>query len=160
MVLPGFRQFRLPAKLFTFTALGLAALAGIGWDDLLAGRAGRIVALFTSFLVLSLAVLAGVWIARPAILTVFRAAAIASNFGPFDADGGFRALVRSLAQASIVLGLGRVVVCQGPNTSPVGWLVRLAAGNGRPGGGQCPMRLDRPANRVGLKTGSPADHRG
>jgi hypothetical protein len=109
-VLPGFRQFRFPAKLFTFTALGLAALAGIGWDDLLAHRAGRIVALFTSFLVLSLVVLAGVWIARPAILTVFRQAAIASNFGPFDADGGFQALVRGLAHASIVLVLGRVVV--------------------------------------------------
>ena len=54
--------------------------------------------------------LAGVCIARPPILKVFRAAAIASNFGPFDADGGFRALVRSLAQASIVLGLGRIVV--------------------------------------------------
>jgi hypothetical protein len=109
-VLPGFRHFRFPAKLFTFTALGLAALAGIGWDDLLARRVGRIVTLFTSFLVLSLAVLAGVWILQPAILTVFRAAVIASNFGPFDADGGFHALVRSLAQASIVLGLGRVVV--------------------------------------------------
>jgi Bacterial membrane protein YfhO len=109
-VLPGFRQFRFPAKLFTFTALGLAALAGIGWDDLLARRAGRIVTLSTSFLVLSVAVLAGVWICRPAILTVFRAATISSNFGPFDPDGGFRALVRSLAHASIVLGLGRVVV--------------------------------------------------
>ena len=37
-VLPGFRQFRFPAKLFTFTALGLAALAGMGWDDLLTRR--------------------------------------------------------------------------------------------------------------------------
>ena len=34
VVLPGFRQFRFPAKLFTFTALGMAALAGIGWDSL------------------------------------------------------------------------------------------------------------------------------
>jgi hypothetical protein len=109
-VLPGFRLFRFPAKLFTFTTLGLAALAGIGWDDLRAGRAGRIVTLFTSALLLSLAVLAGVWIARPAIVTFFRAAVIASMFGPFDADGGFRAIVRSLAQASIVLGLGRLVV--------------------------------------------------
>ena len=159
-VLPGFRQFRFPAKLFTFTALGLAALAGLGWDDLLARRAGRIVTLLTSFLVLSLAVLAGVWIARPAILTVFRTAVIASNFGPFDADGGFRALVRGLVPASIVLGLGRVVVSHGPNTPPVGWLLRLAAGDGRPGGGQRPMRLDGPASRVGLKTRSPADHRG
>ncbi len=71
-VLPGFRQFRFPAKLFTFTALGLAALAGLGWDDLRAApQPGQIVVLFTSFLVLTLAVLAGVWIARPAILNAF-----------------------------------------------------------------------------------------
>ena len=36
--LPGFRQFRYPAKLFTFTTFGLAALAGMGWDTLRAGR--------------------------------------------------------------------------------------------------------------------------
>jgi hypothetical protein len=58
---------------------------------------------------LTLVALAGVWIARPAILTAFRAAAIASNFGPFDPDGGFRALVRSLVHASIVLGFGRII---------------------------------------------------
>ncbi len=33
-VLPGFRQFRFPAKLFTFVAFGIAALAGMGWDSL------------------------------------------------------------------------------------------------------------------------------
>ena len=37
-LLPGFRQFRYPAKLFTFTALALAVLAGFGWDRL--ARAG------------------------------------------------------------------------------------------------------------------------
>ena len=39
-LLPGFRQFRFPAKLFTFTALGLAALAGMGWDGLHAQNGG------------------------------------------------------------------------------------------------------------------------
>ena len=91
VMLPGFRQFRFPAKLFTFTALGLAGLAGMGWDDVRTDRARRIVLLSTCCLVLSLAVLAGVLIARPAILKTFRAATIASNFGPFDADGGFHA---------------------------------------------------------------------
>ena len=33
-VLPGFRQFRYPPKLFVLTALALAALAGLGWDTL------------------------------------------------------------------------------------------------------------------------------
>ena len=32
-LLPGFRQFRFPAKLLTFSTFGLAALAGMGWDD-------------------------------------------------------------------------------------------------------------------------------
>ena len=36
--LPGFGAFRYPAKFLTFAALGLAGLAGLGWDDLLAGR--------------------------------------------------------------------------------------------------------------------------
>ena len=43
-VLPGFRQFRFPAKLFTFTALGMAILAGLGWDRLAEGRGRRVVA--------------------------------------------------------------------------------------------------------------------
>ena len=40
-VLPGFRQFRYPAKLFTFTALALAALAGLGWDQSWRGAIAR-----------------------------------------------------------------------------------------------------------------------
>ena len=58
VVLPGFRQFRFPAKLFTFTALGLAALAGIGWDGLCVPTApGELLCCSLAVLVLSLAVL-------------------------------------------------------------------------------------------------------
>jgi hypothetical protein len=114
MVLPGFGWFRFPAKLFTFTALGLAALAGIGWDGLRTSRGRGITAgaLFGSFLIVSLGVLAGVWIERPAILSAFRQAAVPSMFGPFDAEAGFRALVRGLTQAAVVLALGFGVLCQ------------------------------------------------
>jgi hypothetical protein len=110
VVLPGFRLFRFPAKLFTFTALGLAGLAGLGWDGLRAGRVGTVTTWLSSVVLLSLAALVGVWIERPALLTVFRSVEAHSVFGPFDAQGGFRALVRSLVQASIVSGLGLVVV--------------------------------------------------
>ncbi len=34
MLLPGFGSFRYPSKLLTFMAVGLAALAGLGWDRL------------------------------------------------------------------------------------------------------------------------------
>ena len=45
-VLPGFRQFRYPAKLFTLAALAAAALAGLGWDRLVAGRGRGTAAVF------------------------------------------------------------------------------------------------------------------
>ena len=109
-VLPGFRQFRFPAKLFTFTALGITALAGLGWDGLRAGRTGRIAAMLMMGLLLSLAVLAGIWIQRPAILQAFQRPVTPSMFGPLDAEGAFRALTGSLAQAAFVAGLGLVVV--------------------------------------------------
>jgi len=39
MLLPGFGSFRYPSKLLTFMAVGLAVLAGLGWDRLTAGEA-------------------------------------------------------------------------------------------------------------------------
>jgi hypothetical protein len=108
IVLPGFRQFRFPAKLFTFTALGVAALAGLGWDRLRSPGNQRVLGLFWLFLVVSLGMLAGAWIERTAILTAFRSSVASSKFGPFDASGGFQAILRSLAQASLVAGGGLV----------------------------------------------------
>ena len=40
-LLPGFGLFRYPAKLLTLTAVALSALAGLGWDELVAGRSKR-----------------------------------------------------------------------------------------------------------------------
>ncbi len=59
-VLPGFRQFRFPAKLFTFTALALAVLAGVGWDRVTAGQASGARTTFALLLFGSLAGLTGV----------------------------------------------------------------------------------------------------
>ena len=44
-VLPGFRQFRFPSKLLSFTALAVAGLAGLGWDEARSGRARRVLRL-------------------------------------------------------------------------------------------------------------------
>ncbi|MGC8642932.1 MAG: hypothetical protein ACP5XB_24000, partial [Isosphaeraceae bacterium] len=109
-VFPGFRQFRFPAKLFTFTALGLAALAGSGWDSLREQGRRRGVVLLVLYLISSLTTLAGVWLARPYILRSFHSPIISSTFGPFDAEGGFGAIVRGLVQASIVSTLGLLVL--------------------------------------------------
>jgi hypothetical protein len=108
-LLPGFRQFRYPAKLFTFTSLALVILAGVGFDRVLTGQASRARALFLLFLVLSLAGLAGVVVRREAILAVFKTSKANTMMGPFDPLGGYEVLVRSLGQAAIVFGLGLVL---------------------------------------------------
>ena len=105
-LLPAFRQFRFPSKLFTFTTLGLAVLAGVGWDRVFNGRARAAQALFCILLVLTLAVLAGVIWERDMILASFRTLKSQSMMGPLDPLGGYQMLLRSLGQAAIVFGLG------------------------------------------------------
>jgi hypothetical protein len=105
-VLPGFRQFRYPAKLFTLAALAAAALAGLGWDRLAAGRARGTAAVFFVLLVLTLLALAVVVFRREPILASFRGSKTLSFFGPLDVVAGYQAIIRGLGQAAIVFGLG------------------------------------------------------
>jgi hypothetical protein len=105
-VLPGFRQFRFPAKLFTFTALAMAALAGYGWDRLCLERARGMAAALCVLLALTAASLAGVVYARESILASLGARSFPSMFGPFEPAQGFQAILRSLGHAGIVYGLG------------------------------------------------------
>ncbi len=109
-ILPGFRQFRYPAKLLTFGCLALAALAGMGWDGIRTCGTRRITATAAVLMALSLAVLAGVVIEHQPILERFRKVAATSAYGPFDPDGAYAALVQGLLQTTIVLGLGIVAV--------------------------------------------------
>jgi hypothetical protein len=109
-LLPGFRQFRYPAKLYTFAGLALAALAGLGWDDLRERGTRRATAISALLLASSLAVLAGVLIKRPAILEMFRRSREGSVYGPFDPEGAFAMMVRSLAQSAIVLALALIAI--------------------------------------------------
>ena len=107
-VLPGFRQFRFPAKLFTFTTFGLAALGGIGWDSLRPRRIRGPLALASFILAITLGLLAVVLGERQTILNALSSVAgkiPASSFGPVDAVGGYYDLVRGLAHAAVVLTL-------------------------------------------------------
>ncbi len=112
--LPGFRQFRYPAKLFTFTSLALAALTGVGWDRLCAGRARRVALAVVLLMVVSLCILVAVAIERRPILAAFESSTGATVFGPMDASRAYRAIVRSLVHCSIVLGLGLVLIVRAP----------------------------------------------
>jgi hypothetical protein len=110
IILPGMGQFRFPAKLFTFSSLALAALAGLGWDSLGKRRDRRIGLFITSLLIVTVFTIGAVWIQGSAIRAAFHSVDIPSMFGPLDGDGAYRALLCGLAHGGIVLGLSLAVV--------------------------------------------------
>jgi hypothetical protein len=113
-LLPGFTQFRYPAKLFTYTALALAALAGIGWDRIGTGRRNRAILTIGILVFATACVLAGVTIERESILAAFRSTTLASDSGPLSASKAYEAIVRSLVHGLIVLSLSVALVKLAP----------------------------------------------
>ena len=89
-LMPGFRQFRFPAKLFTFTAFGIAALAGMGWDSLRNERHRGTLWLAGLILLSSLGLLSMLLTHRQAIITALSGGKdVASSFGPLDVQAGY-----------------------------------------------------------------------
>jgi len=129
-VLPGFRQFRFPSKLLGFTTIALAALAGIGWDELLQGirrRKGFVLASLA--LSLSLIALTGTIIYQQSIVSWMRstAGATPSPFGPFDASGAYAELRWAFAQATAVAFIALVLIARGSRAPIVAGAVALLA---------------------------------
>lgn len=115
MVLPGFRQFRFPSKLLSFTILALAGLAGLGWDRLMEGKRKGIAILSTTVIALSLVALGGTIVSRSWIVSALEASAarLASGFGPLDVPGSFAELQRSLIQAAVVMAVVLALALKG-----------------------------------------------
>jgi Bacterial membrane protein YfhO len=107
--LPGFRMFRFPSKLLSYSALALTALAGLGWDRLGAGEGRRrTLAIAAALLTISLLGLAAVTLQRPAIVAALRASPASTlklPLGAFEPEGAYEELRRSLAHGSIVLAI-------------------------------------------------------
>ena len=109
-VLPGFRQFRFPAKLLTFSCFGLAALAGMGWDEVASGRRRGVLAVAVVLLLASLGLSTAALVQRQTLLKAFAAGANVSSFGPMNAKAGFIELTRSLVHSALVLAVALVII--------------------------------------------------
>ena len=101
-LLPGFRQFRFPSKLMTFSVLGIAALAGFGWEDLTRGRTRTCTRLAAGLLGLTIAAGCAFFIARNPVMRAFENPRLASAFGPFDGQAAYRETLWGLGQAAVV----------------------------------------------------------
>ena len=104
-VAPGFRSFRYPGKLFVPAALGIAALAGMGWDRIVAGRRRVASTLAWAILVAGLLGLGSTFALPKALLGMLgrRAELATSSFGPFDPAGASNDLGWALAHGSAVM---------------------------------------------------------
>jgi len=103
-LVPGFRQFRFPSKLLTFTALAVSALGGLGWDRLASGSSRRPARLAAVLLALTLSAAAAAEAWRPRILQAFAASGdLGSPFGPLDPAGAFADLRFALVQGAVIL---------------------------------------------------------
>ncbi|MDG3003201.1 YfhO family protein [Paludisphaera mucosa] len=100
--LPAFKQFRFPSKLMTFSVLGIAALAGLGWDDLARGRSRPVVRLARGLLGLTMLAFLGLFAGRGWLFRAFPSAQLASSFGPFDVEAAYRVTLFGLGQAAVV----------------------------------------------------------
>jgi hypothetical protein len=110
--LPGLRLFRFPFKLLVLTSLGLAVLAGIGWDRLAsASVCRRVTAALVGVLVLTAACLAaGVGCRDQLVAHMAAHASPHGLFGPLDAPGAVTEMLWGLGHGAIVLALSLLVV--------------------------------------------------
>ena len=112
-MLPCLRLFRLPFKLLVFTSLGLAVLAGMGWDRVTSSQSrSRVIVITAVLLSLTILFLTAVVSLRSRLAVTMAASpeAISSIFGPLDTSGAVTEILRSLGQGMVALGLSLVLV--------------------------------------------------
>jgi putative copper export protein len=126
--MPGFDRFRYPSKLLTFASLGLAGLAGFGWDRLRTkwSRSASIMALLLVSLTVILLILTVIF--RRALLDFWaRSASPLPLSGPLDTLGALSELRRGLIQGGLVLTLAASLAWLGPRRPGWSGLVALLA---------------------------------
>jgi hypothetical protein len=126
--LPGFRSFRYPPKLLVLWSLAVAALAGLGWDRLAAGRSRRAEVVTQCLLVMSLLALTASWLGAGPLRAGFESLAerLRSSDEPLDVTRAIHDFRSALAHGAVVFAfvLGVIVLAA---RRPV-WAGRIAAG--------------------------------
>lgn len=112
---PGYGFFRYPSKLFTFSAAAWAVLAGVGWDEVTAGRDRRLTRRCVVALALSVGALALALLFRHQAVAVLTGRIPGNALsGPADPRGAWIETQRALAHAAVVLVLGLALARWGP----------------------------------------------
>ena len=105
ILLPGYVYFRYPAKLLTLVALALAMLAARGWDDFFTAKQVRATRIFFGITAISLAVLIGFLLAKPAWNAWISTTPACPIFGPLDVKGAFYDTFFGLVQTIVISGI-------------------------------------------------------
>lgn len=114
---PGFDRFRFPSKLLTFSTVALAALAGLGWDQLARSkRVGTVVTIALALAGLGLLLLLGVTVFQGSIVAAWQAAprSASGETGPFRPEAAFGHLRRGLLHGTVVLALAAALIRLAP----------------------------------------------
>lgn len=118
VVLPGYIDFRYPAKLLVVAALGLSVLAALGWDRVQQADRPRLRRSLVGLAAISLLGLLVFWALRPCWFNWLAGAEPDPLFGPLDADGAAHDVLGALGQTAL-MALASY------------WLVRRAASGSR-----------------------------
>lgn len=100
--LPGYIQFRYPAKLFGFATLGFAILAAHGWDRAWKDSPTQLVKVLWGIAAVSLLCLVGVIACRGIAESYVPRHEASQLVGPFDGGGAWRDAVTALLHTSVV----------------------------------------------------------
>ncbi len=114
-LVPGYANFRYPAKAFVVATLGLAWLAGCGTERAIERGPLRLGRLAAAVAILSAVALVVAWSLEGRFREAAERLPAELIFGPFDVDGAWRQLLRALFHGLIVAALvwGAALVLQG-----------------------------------------------
>ena len=118
---PGFGSFRFPSKLLVFVSLGMASLAGLGWDRVVSGMGkyvGRIVAAVVGLSLLGMLVSFG--FQGPLLSWLTAHAKVPSLAGPIDPIGALGEFLCLMLHTMIAFAMAGGVILAGALGTIVG----------------------------------------